>query len=901
MWRWLHSRLSPLFRRRALDAGLERELQSHLNLEAQEQRESGVAPEEALYAARRALGNTALIAEDVRESWGLAWLDKFLCDVRYAARSLRHSPGFTAVAVLTLALGIGANSAIFSVIDAVVLQRLPFRDPDRLVRIYSTKNGALLTGFANPGGPSFLDVRDFAERGHSLESFVLYDNWRKNVSFGTNTAEREQMRVGLIPAEFFPLLGVQPLLGRLFTQEEGLEGKGHFAAISARIWRERCSADPAILGRTIRINAEPYTIVAVMPDVMPGWMETGVIEVWTPHDFAHEQWAENSRNDRGFAVLARLLPGVSVGQAQKNLDAVATDLAATHAEDDGVGVQVTRLADTRAGAMRPMLLLLMAAVSLILLIACANLANLLLARNSARQRELAVRTALGAGRTGLVRQLLAETLVLSLLGGAAGLLLAHFGAAALLKMQTLELLHLGAVGMDWRVAAFTLAVSLATSLLFGLAPALTGTRLNLVDALKQGGRSGSPSQSAHRLRHVLVVTEMALTLMLLVGATLLVKSMIRLEALGLGIRPDHLLRAQLYLPPVSYTDPAAITRFSDEFGARVRAIPGVLDASITSIMPPKNGWTQMLEVPGHPAARLQDVPQAQFGVSDTHLMKTLGVPLLRGRDFSEADGASTPPVALISEEFRRRYFPAADPIGQRVHIGPPGFLGLPRGENVSDDADATIVGVVGDFRNVSLVLPPEPQITVLYSQHPLVNYGFKDIVIRTATDPNALVPEIRRQLHAIDSELPLAEVKTMDDVVAQQTGDQRFTTVLFSLFAVAGLALAIIGIYGVNSYLVARRTQELAVRMALGATPADILGLILRQGFNMGAIGAAIGLFGAYAVRQLMSGLLFGVSPVDLPTFAGAAACLLGVGLLASAIPGARAMRIELTQALRED
>ena len=901
MWRWLKWRLKPLTDRRALDAELDRELQSHLDLEVEELREGGVGAGEAGYAARRALGNTVRVAEDVREVWGFQWLQNFLRDLRYGSRSLRKSPGFTAVAVLTLALGIGSNSAIFSVVDSVMLQPLPFPDSSRLVRIYSTKNGTLLTGFANPGGPSYLDVQDFAQRGHSLEKVVLYDNWRKNVSFGSPGAEPEQMRVGLVPAAFFEILGVQPVLGRNFTAEEGQEGKGYVAAISARVWRERYDKDPAILGRTIRINAEPYTIVAVIPDVIPDWMEPGIIGVWTPHDFAQEQWTENSRGGRGFAVLARLLPGISLEQAQKNLAAVATDLAATHAEDDGVGVQVTRLADTRAGAMRPMLFLLMGAVTLILLIACVNLANLLLARNSARQREMAVRTALGAGRKGLVRQLLAETLLLSFAGGAIGFAVAHFAVAAVMKMQALELLHLGATRVDWRVLAFTLGISLSTSLLFGLAPALSGTRLNLVDALKHRGRSGTPGHQAQRMRHVLVVTEMAMCLMLLVGASLLVQSMMRLQSQGLGIRQEHLLRAQMYLPRTRYPNPAVITRISDEFGARVRAIPGVVEASITTIIPPKNGWTQMLEIPGHPATRLQDVPSAQFGVTDAHLLRTMGVPLLRGRDFQESDSSATAPVALISEEFRRRYFPAQDPLGLRVHIGPPAFLGIPRGENVSDDADVTIVGVVGDFKNVNLALPPEPQITVLYSQHPLVNYGFKDIVIRTAGDPHAMVPEIRRQLRELDAEMPLADVKTLDEVVEQQTGGQRFTTVLLSMFAAAGLGLAIVGIYGVISYLVARRTQELAVRLALGATPANILWLVLRQGLNMGLIGVVIGLLGALAARQLMSGLLFGISPVDPRTFAGGAAVLLTVALVAGAIPGARAMRIELVQALRED
>jgi putative ABC transport system permease protein len=657
-----------------------------------------------------------------------------------------------------------------------------------------------------------------------------------------------------------------------------------------------------VLGRNIRINGEPYTIVAVMPDVIPAWVEPGRhSDIWTPFPYSPDMWAESGRGERGYAVLARLKSGVSLEQAQADLSVIAAALAAEHPVDEGVGVSVKRLAESRVGALRPMLYLLMGAVSLILLIACVNLANLLLARNSARQRELAVRAALGAGRGGLVRQLLAETLLLSLIGGTVGFGCAVIGLRALARMHPENLPQLGSVGIDWRVLTFTLTVSLVTSLLFGLAPAFMGTRLDLVDALKQAGRSGMSGHSSQRVRSLLVITEMAMCLMLLVGASLLIRSIMRLQGQNLGIRQDHLLRGRIYLPPVRYTNPGVRERFCDDFGTRVRAVPGVIEATVTTVYPPNNGWTQMLVIPGHPVTRIQDIPSAQFGVADRHFLRTLGIPLIRGRDFAESDSATSPPVALISEEFKRRYVATEDPIGQKIHIGPPQLPGIAVEENITDDVDVTIIGVIGDFKNAGLIRAPQPQITVLYSQHPLVNGGFKDILIRTASDPYSVESDVRSQLRALDSDMPLAEVQTIDELVERSTGGQRFTTVLFASFAVAGLALAVVGIYGVVSFLVAQRKQEMAVRMALGASHGKVLWLVLNHGLKMAAIGAAIGLCGAWAAQKFTAGLLYGISPLDPLTFAGAPVFLLAVAAIACAIPGARVLRIDPAQALRQD
>ncbi|MGB8521867.1 MAG: ABC transporter permease [Candidatus Acidiferrales bacterium] len=901
LWNWLRSRRIRFRERHKRESELDREMEAHLELEAEEQVESGLQPDEAHFAARRAFGNTAIVREDVRAIWNASWLERFARDVKYAGRSLRKSPGFAAVAVLTLALGIGANTAIFSAIDALMLRPLPFTAADQLVRIYSIQKGMFNT-FANPDGPSALDVRDFAQRSRSFQNMVAYDTWAKNVSFGESAGRPEQMEVGLVPGEYFEILDIRPIIGRLFSEDENQEGKNYVAAISAQLWRNRFDGDPSVLGRKIRINGEAYTIVAVMPDVIPAWVEPGRhSEIWTPFPYSPDMWSESGRGERGYAALARLKPGVSLEQAQADLSVIAAALAAEHPADQGVGVAVKRLADSRVGALRPMLYLLMGAVSLILLIACVNLANLLLARNSARQRELAVRAALGAGRGGLVRQLLAETLLLSLIGGAVGFACAEIGLRALARMHPENLPQLDSVGIDWRVLTFTLLVSLATSLLFGLAPAFMGTRLNLVDALKQGGRSTTSGRSSQRVRSLLVITEMAMCLMLLVGASLLVRSIMRLEGQNLGIRQDHLLRGRIYLPPVRYTNPGVRTRFCDDFATRVRALPGVIDATVTTVYPPINGWTQMLVIPEHPVTRIQDIPSAQFGVVDQHFLRTLGIPLIRGRDFAESDSATSPPVALISEEFKRQYFATEDPVGRKIHIGPPQLPGIAVEDNITDDVDVAIIGVIGDFKNAGLALAPQPQIAVLYSQNPLVNGGFKDVLVRTASEPRSVESGIRSQLGALDSDMPFAEVQTIDELVERQTGGQRFTTVLLVSFAVAGLTLAVVGIYGVVTFLVAQRKQEMAVRMALGASHANVLWLVLKHGLKMAAIGAAMGLCGAWAAQKFTAGMLNGISPLDPLTFVGAPTFLLTVAAIACAIPGARVLWIDPAQALRQE
>jgi putative ABC transport system permease protein len=895
-------------RRKRKPGDFDAEIEAHLRLEKDRLREQGLSDEDAGDTARRAFGNVTHAQERFYESGRQLWWDHFWQDIRYASRVLRKNPGFSIVAVLTLALGIGANTAIFSVIESVLFRPLPFSNPDQIVRVYSTYNGKRV---GDAGGPSPMDLRDFVRSNHSFEKMTVSDTWRKNVSFAGGEAQPEQMRVGLVPGAYFEILDIKPILGRVFTEDESWVGKNYVAAISARVWRNRFAGDSAILGRKIYINDEPYTIVAVMPNVIPEWMDQqgfngdhSALQIWTPFGFADslgDLWTEAGRRGRGWYALGRIKPGVSIEQAQADLATLAAGLAAAHPADRGIGVTLEKLSDSRASNLRPMLLLLMGAVTLILLIACVNMANLLLARNSARERELAMRAALGAERGRLVRQLLAETLLLSLIGGAFGLLLAQFGVTSLSKMRPELLPQLASLGVNWRVLLFTVAASLATSLIFGLGPAVAGARLNLVETLKLGTRSGTAGSGAQRMRNVLVMTEMAMSLMLLVGAGLLIQSIVRLEHQQLGIRQDHLLKGHFYLPGVRYPNPGAITRFCDQFAEKLRATPGIVEASVTTVFPPVNGWRQMLDIPGHPASRIQDIPFAEFGLTDAHFLKTFGIPLIRGRDFGESDNATTPLVALISQELERKYFSTEDPIGRRIHIGPPQFLQIPPGANTTDSADVTIVGVIGNFRNNGLAAPPEPQIIVLYSQHPLVNYGFKDVVIRAASDPHVLIPEITRELHALDSDMPFAQAKTIDELVEQETGSQRFTTMLLALFAAAGLTLAAVGIYGVVSFLVAQRKRELAIRVAIGASVTDVLWLVLKQGLQMALLGASIGLVGVWAAQKLLNGLLFGISAVDPVTFAGAAAFLLTVVMIACWIPAWRASRVDPCIALRAE
>jgi putative ABC transport system permease protein len=877
--------LRRLTSRRASLRDLSEELQAHLDERVDELVAAGHTPAEARAQARREFGNPAAIEEQARDVWRWPVVETFLADLRRAVRTLVKAPGFTAVAVLTLALGIGANAAVFSVVNAVLLRPLPFRAPEQLVRLFSIRDGLTV-------GPSPPDLRDFARESRSFEQLVAYDTWRKNLAVSGH--EPEQIRVGLVPAEYFLALGIHPIVGRLFTEEENRWGLHHVAIVSSSFRAEHLGdGDP--LGRSIRINEEPYLVVGVVADVIPGWMDpTGTtVRVWTPFAPSPDVWDESGRSDRsgrGFSTVGRLRAGVSLEQARTELRAIASDLARRYRVDEGVGVTLEPLLGSRVATLRPTLALLMAAVVLILLLAGFNVASLLIARNGTRRQEFAIRTALGAGRARLASQLLSETLVLSSLGAVAGLGLAGLGTQLLARIGPERIPQLAEARLDGTVLLFTLSTTVVTALFFGTLPALLGAPTNPGDVLRGGGRHGTGGAGQRTLRRLLVVGEVSLALVLLVGAGLLVNGLLRLQGRDLGFRRDHLLTEHLYLPDSRYGSPERITRFCDEYAARIRELPGVSEVSITDIVPPSYRWRVPFTVVGEEPPAREAIPTANFGVSDTHYLRALGLRLLRGRDFSESDVASSPRVVLVNETLARRFFFGADPVGRRLEVGEPDAAGA--------RPVLTVIGVIGDARNRGVTDAPDPDLIGLFRQNPEQNFGFKSVILRSTVPPGQVVPELRRTLRALDPDLPFADVRTMDEIVAIEASEGRFATWLFGAFAALGLALATVGVYGLIAYLVTQRDREIAIRFALGARRVDVVRLIAREGMTVGLLGIALGLLGALAVARLGSGLLFGLSPRDPLTFAASALSLAVVLALAVLLPCRRAVRIEAHAAL---
>jgi putative ABC transport system permease protein len=811
-------------------------------------------------------------------------------DLTYAFRQLRKSPGFASLVLGTLALGIGASTAMFGVLNAVLLRPLPFRESNRLVRVLSTQSG-------NVAGPSPLDVRDFARDNRTFEKIVVFDAWRKNVAVGNASNEPEQRPVGLVPQGYFEVLDIKPLFGRLFTDEEQRWGDQFEAILSYAFWQTKYQGDRSVLGKSIRINDEPYTIIGVMPPGLPSWWFDGPhgrIELWTPFAPYQTVWDETARGNRDFSSIGRLKDGVSLKQAQADLQRIAANLAGRYPLDHGVSVTLRPLQEDQSGNLRPVVLLLMGAVILILLIACSNIANLLLARNSGRMREIAVRVAMGAAKWVLIRQFAIENITLGLLAGAMGCALAYWGCALVVRFHPGRLPQLAATSIDLRVLGFAFGISVVSSLLFGTLPAWISLHVNPADAFKEGGRT-TTSTGRKKLGRLFVASEMALAVMLLVGTGLLTRSLLRLQNQQPGFRVDHLLRTHLFLPSVRYSNPAAITQFCDEYSARVRRLPGVSDAVISAAYPPDDQWMQPFTIEGRPVSRLEDMPSATFNVTDSHYLHTLAIPLLKGRDFSDADTETSPPVALINRTLAHTYFPGQEPIGKEIQLGLP----QPMVSSNAPNLRFIIIGIMGDAMNRGLALPPAPQLTTLFRQTPDLNYGFKNLIVRTALDPMQLAAPIRQQLHRLDADLPLAEVSSMDEIMQQQTSDRRYTTGLLMLFAAFGLGLAAIGVYGVVSFVVVQRTSEIGLRMALGAERWEILWLVLKQGLGMAAAGTAVGLAGAWVLRKSVADLMFGISPADPVTFMVAAITLVGFALTATWLPARRASKVDPMVALR--
>jgi putative ABC transport system permease protein len=810
-------------------------------------------------------------------------------DLRYGLRMLARSPGFTATAALTLALGIGANTAIFSVVNAVLLRPLPFPQSERIMRVVSVRTRDIAAD-DNVSYPDFLDWR---AQNHVFEEMAVF---RTDSTTLTGQGEPANLTDAVVSADLFSLLGVKPELGRAFLPEDDKPGAalgGDAVILGHRLWERRFGADRDIVGRTIRLDNRPFTVVGVMPAGFQFPIQGAPIDLWKTIavDLEASPGEKSMGSQRGahyLDAIARLKPNVARAQAQAEMSAIVSSLNKQFPENAPRAARIVPEIDRLVDDVRPALLVLLAAVGCVLLIACANVANLLLARATTRQREMAIRGALGAARARVIRQLFTESTLLALLGGALGALLALWGADSLVRLIPQDVPRLAEIGLDRRVLLFTTALSLLTGLLFGLAPAVEASKSDLTESLKEGGRGSSEGRHRNRLRSLLVVTEVAVALVLLVGAGLLIQSFRRLQRVDPGFNPHDVLTFKLSLPDTQYSAARQLD-FLQQLIARLDRLPGVRSSSAVLPLPLSTDEIDTLfGIEGRPVAEA-DRPRTSYSWVEPEYFRTMGIPLRAGRDFTALDDLRATPVVIIDETLARRFFPHQNPLGQRIK---PGI-----GNGYKDGPPLReIVGVVGDVKQTSLQGEPISGVYVPLAQSPGMSLT---AVVRADVEPRSLVSAVRKEVAAMDRDLPVYEVKTLDDYLAASVAEPHFNTLLLGVFAGLALALAAVGLYGVVSYSVTQRTHEIGVRMALGAERYDVLRLVVRQGLLLVLAGVAIGLAAALALTRLMSSLLYGVRPTDPATFAFVSLILAGVALLASYIPARRAAKVDPMVALR--
>jgi len=808
-----------------------------------------------------------------------------LQDIRYGVHMLAKNAGFTAIAVISLALGIGANTAIFSVVNAELLRPLPFRDPGKLVQVWETNSRTN----SKSDSISYPDFADWQRQNQVFEKIGAYTSASYTL---TGVDQPAHLQGQAISAELISLLGAAPEIGRTFLPGE--DDRNHLVAVlSHRLWKEHFGGDPGILGRTITLDNHGYTVVGVMPASFEFPLQARPVEIWTTLSPLQESPdgmppITEVRGAHFMLGIARLKPGVRLEQAQSAMDVISNSLASQYPDSNKYfGVRLVPEQEEISGAIRPALIVLWIAVGVVLLIACVNVANLLLARATTRAREIAIRATLGAGRVRIVRQLLTESFLLSLLAGALGVILAAWGIDVLLRISPQDLPRVGDIHLDGRVLAFTAGLSVLTGMLFGLVPALQITRANLVDTLKESASSTTAGVHRHRLRSSLVIVEMALALVLLVSAGLLIHSLVRLQNVNPGFNPHKVMASNIDLPDGEFPN-AKKAQFMRDLMPRVRALPGVVSAAAVVPLPMSGNEFQVaVEIAGRPTAKSDELISSVRVITDDYF-RTMQIPLFQGREFTEQDSGDSAAVVIVNQALAQKFFPGENPIGK--HIRP----GISTDEKPSRMRE--IVGVVGNVKHRDLGSEWTPEAYMPFAQLP---FGDMTVVVRAENDPYSLIKPVAEAVLSVDHTVPCYHSQTVEDYLNGTTAIPRFNTLLLGMFAGLALVLTAVGLYGVISYSVAQRTHEIGIRMALGGLPGDMLRLVVVQGLRLGFLGLGLGLAAALFFTRFVSSLLFGITAADPISYAGVILLLLGVVLLACCIPARRAMRVDPMVALR--
>ena len=857
-----------------MDQELDEEMRFHLERDIEQNIRNGMSPEDARYAALRSFGGVDQSKEECRSSRGVGLIESVVRDVSYGLRVLFKSYAFTIVVILTLALGIGANTAIFSFANGILLRPLPYPQSDRLAVLEETalKEGGINIGVSYP---NFLDWR---EQNKVFEGIAThFGTSRFAITAGGTPNEIRGTRVSY---GLFEVLHVSPILGRTFSVEEDRPEEDAVVILGYDLWQRSFGGNPNVIGQKLIVSSRPRTIVGVMPR---GFRFPEVSELWVPLAVTPKIY---TRTDHGLEAIARLKDGVTIAQAQTEMNNIAARILEQNpVTNEGLGLNVTSLRENLSGSYHDALLILLGVVGCVLLVACVNVANLMLARATARQKEFALRAALGASRWQIMRQLLLESLMLAIAGGVLGFVLSIWALHLLLTAIPINLPFWMNFDLDWRVLGFTLAITLLTGLIFGAMPALQTSRVDLNDTLKEGGRGNSGVRN--RARSLLVVSEIAMSLVLLVGAGLMIQSFLRLRHVNIGLDAKNVLTATIILPRAKYTQDDQRTAFFKQLVERVRNLPGVEAASATGTLPlGGNTWGRSLTVEGYPVLSVGQAPSIQHTVVTPGYFRTMGITLLAGRDFTDADTKDSQNITIIDERLARQYWPNESPLGKRVRFGPP----------EDNEPWHTIVGVVSTVRHQRVQEETRPSV---YLPHQKIAAGGMSLVARTSANPHDFIGAVRREVAQLDPDLPVSEVATMEEVVAESIWQPRLYAMLFVVFAGGALLLALIGIYGVMAFLVQTRTHEIGVRMALGATARDVFVLIVGRGMKLTVVGVLIGIAGAIALTRLMHSLLFNTSATDPFTFILISLLLSVAAFLACYIPARRAAKVDPLVALR--